>query len=455
MSNIHIHNLLLTLSAVAAMSFHAAAEPWSFIVTGDSRGADNGVNAVILAELADEIIDSGADFLLFSGDLINGTQNTGAQLAAWLSIMQPVYDAGIGVYAIRGNHEDGYFFPDISVWHKTFSGDYALPANGPPGEINLTYSFPHKNALIAGLDQYVDLYAVNQPWLDAQLRANAQPHVFVFGHLAAFQALPRDCMDYYPDRRDAFWRSLSDAGARMYFASHDHFYDHARIDDGDGSPDNDLHQYIVGTAGAPFYSWQPPYEGNNGAMTPVNIAHAQSYGYVRVDVDGLNVRATWTARNSNNLGVRGVYLPGESWSYSVPSLVLLAPNGGERLVAGQDAIIRWERKAYAATQNVRLEWYDGTTWRAINTAPVTADAGSYTWNTPGIADSDECLLRVSDWDNAGVSDTSDAPFTVFNCRTPLPADLNGDCYVDMQDLALLAAEWLRCGNPFDPVCQIE
>ena len=144
--------------------------------------------------------------------------------------MQPVYNAQIPVYVIRGNHEDNSFFPDISVWHRTF----AMPANGPTGETNLTYSFNHKNAFIAGLDQYVNDYQHNQPWLDTQLANNTSPHVFVFGHLPAFEAMPRECLDEYPQKRDAFWQSLKNAGARTYLCSHDHFYDHARIDDGDG-----------------------------------------------------------------------------------------------------------------------------------------------------------------------------------------------------------------------------
>ena len=49
----------------------AGTAPWGFIVTGDSRGSDNGVNATILNEIADEIIAQDAAFVLFTGDLVN------------------------------------------------------------------------------------------------------------------------------------------------------------------------------------------------------------------------------------------------------------------------------------------------------------------------------------------------------------------------------------------------
>jgi len=40
------------------------------------------------------------------------------------------------------------------------------------------------------------------------------------------------------------------SGARAYLCGHDHGYAHARIDDGDGDYSNDVHQFVVGTAGA-------------------------------------------------------------------------------------------------------------------------------------------------------------------------------------------------------------
>lgn len=45
-----------------------------------------------------------------------------------LSVMQPLYDAGVGVYPIRGNHED---CGPKAVWDNVFTGPYALPNNGP------------------------------------------------------------------------------------------------------------------------------------------------------------------------------------------------------------------------------------------------------------------------------------------------------------------------------------
>jgi hypothetical protein len=64
--------------------------------------------------------------------------------------MQPVYDAGISVYPVRGNHDAG----SLQAWHDVFTGAYALPANGPTAESNLTFSATHRNALVVGLAAY-------------------------------------------------------------------------------------------------------------------------------------------------------------------------------------------------------------------------------------------------------------------------------------------------------------
>jgi hypothetical protein len=57
------------------------------------------------------------------------------------------------------------------------------------------------------------------------------------------------------------------------------------------------------------------------------------------------------------------------------------------------------------------------------------------------------LFRVAGYDGSGGPYT----FTVSrgSCKTPPTADLNGDCKVNLSDLAILSSQWLRCG--LDPV----
>lgn len=312
--------LALTLFFLAACEKEALRPsspetPWRFIVTGDSRseGENNGVNVKIVSELAAEIVEKNIDFVLWTGDLVNGyddPETMESQFNTWRKTMSPVYDAGIGVHVVRGNHDVGE--PEgTSAWNNVFED---LPDNGPAGEKNLTYSVTHKNALIVAVDQYVnEEQRINQNWLDRQFAANTKPHVFVFGHEPAFEADHEDCIGADPDVRDRFWASIAKAGGRTYFCGHDHFYNHARADD-NNNPADDVHHYIVGTAGAPLYKWSGLYEGDNSDYTLENIYHARKHGYVLVEIDGLGATLTWMQRTAG-----GIYRAADIWSYTAVS----------------------------------------------------------------------------------------------------------------------------------------
>ncbi len=293
---------------MAIYSESAYSDNFKFVVTSDTQGGDNGVDSFALRKIVQATIAEGADFILISGDLVDGSPNDiqfESQLLHWRNVMQPLYDTNIGVYPVRGNH-DSY---SKAVWDSVFSGDYALPANGPVGEENITYSFTHKSAFVIGLDEYVTARRVNQAWLDAQLASNTRLHIFVFGHEPAFR-LMTDGLDAFPNERDSFWRSIRDAGTRIYFCGHDHHYDHTRIDNGDGRIDNDVHQ-IITVGGDKFYSdaW---YQGHNNPWVPLRI-HYENWrsGYVLVEINGPKATVTWKYRTS----VPYTFVTGEAFTY--------------------------------------------------------------------------------------------------------------------------------------------
>ena len=301
-----LHKLLiLSVLACAVIYFPAPSEAFRFVVTGDTRGSDNGVNAIILAEMIQATIDEAADFIVVTGDLVNGSSDPlifASQLNTWRKIVQPLYDSSIGVYPCRGNHDTG----SKEVWDAVFSGSYVLPGNGPVDEENVTYSFVHENSLFISLDQYGShVNRVNQTWLDIELDSNLLPHVFIFGHVPAFSVYHLDCLDDYPDERDRFWQSIADGCGRTYFTGHDHFYNHARIDDGDGNTEDDLHQIITGAGGAPMYDWNGIYGGNNGSWIPQLVFHEKQYSYVLADVDGLTVTLTMKHRTAPGIYEEG------------------------------------------------------------------------------------------------------------------------------------------------------
>lgn len=66
--------------------------------------------------------------------------------------------------------------------------------------------------------------------------------------------------------------------------------------------------------------------------------------------------------------------------------------------------------------------------------------------------SESVLFKISDEKYPNVFDTSDTTFIVYECLSTNIADLNNDCYVNLEDVSILAINWLICGNPYDSVC---
>ncbi len=339
--------------------FARAVARWRFAVLADSGDADLSSTG-IFAEIAQAIASDEPDLVIFPGDLVLSPSVAGFQ--QWTNLLAPVIRAGIGLYPVRGNHEQG----DVVAanWRAAFT---ALPTNGPPGEVGLTYSFGHLNATFIGLDQLVAPYRVNQAWLTAQLAVHTQQHVFVFGHMPAFPTSYHvgSSLDKYPTERNTFWNCLATNCVRAYFCGHEHFYDRARADDGNSNSADDVYQYIVGTGGSPFYP-DRGYRGDNGTWLPVREVHTNAYGYVLAEVDGGEVTLTLKRRTA-----AGVFVPDavtvltamHNLTASAEPHGRIAPNGLVRAVDGDDLTYTITPAAGYQVANV---WVDGAAIGATN-----------------------------------------------------------------------------------------
>ena len=266
---------------------------WRFAAFGDSRGTyaeGGGHNEEILGAIATAALADGVDLIIFPGDLVLGSsvpETLEDELLAWRDTMEILYAAGVGVYPVRGNHDDGAFEP----WDTVFSGPYAISDAGPEGEENKTFAIEHENALFLGFDLYFTPHRVNQAWLDEQLAATSAEHIFAFGHEPAYAAYHPDCLDDYPAERNAFIHSLIAAGGRTYFAGHDHFYARAAVHESDAGPE--LYQIIIATAGAPPYVFDHEYGGDNGDASVTDLFSDTPYGYLLVEIEGPHATFTW------------------------------------------------------------------------------------------------------------------------------------------------------------------
>jgi len=145
-----------------------------------------------------------------------------------------------------------------------------------------------------------------------------------------------------------------------------------------------------------------------------------------------------------------------SLEFNVSCIKVLDPNGGESLIAGTTHKITWAdlRSPAERPEEYRLQFSidNGQNWlisQPLIDANCISNTCSYDWPVPAV-NSEQCLVAIADPNDPNADDTSDAPFTMYQCK--LKADVTGDCTVNFQDLAAITEEWLKCGNPFDLDC---
>ncbi|MGB5157547.1 metallophosphoesterase family protein [Desulfobacterium sp. N47] len=232
--------MLAVLIAVGSVS----AEPWKFGVISDTQWtkADDGKNpntcaADIIKQVDQQFIASGVKLVVHVGDMVD----SGSQINDYTRALyaQDLYNAGIGFYPLRGNHEAAhgsyldsgadyrYAYPqivpgpDAGVNNDT-PGDITsaiIPAadlnpitgNPPADKTNpntftagadfsapdavnaytggVSYSFRYNNATFVLLDQfkspdyYTSYVPDQQPWIDETLlNRPAHTHAFAFTH---------------------------------------------------------------------------------------------------------------------------------------------------------------------------------------------------------------------------------------------------------------------------------
>lgn len=129
---------------------------------------------------------------------------------------------------------------------------------------------------------------------------------------------------------------------------------------------------------------------------------------------------------------------------------VITPNGGEHYAAGQPLQITYTTSPQFLIDAVDISIYgDGYVDYAIG----VPNTGTFEWIAPYI-ESPNCSITVWSSANYLLADTSDSPFVVYQCPAAIAGDVNEDCYVNLQDLALLAQSWLLCGDKFNPACTI-
>ncbi len=121
------------------------------------------------------------------------------------------------------------------------------------------------------------------------------------------------------------------------------------------------------------------------------------------------------------------------------ALTVLSPNGSETIRGGMIVPITWSYTGTVERVQIEFSLDGGIAWSPVYPANE-GNSGQYLWLVP-LVSSEEVLVRISNAANPAVNDRSNAVFAVYECD--LEGDVTGDCLIDLNDLAILAASWLQ------------
>jgi len=391
--------LLLALAAIAPRATSASegrheGRKFRFAVMSDtqwrSTDAVNNPNTVavgIIDQLNREFIRQDVDFVIQVGDLTDNGSTAGLDTRA--AAAQPLLDAGIGFFPLRGNHEGSQAaaLEFLKVFPQTRGG-----AGAPKGARNfssplptlegLSYAFDYGNARFVLLDQFTRTDGTNYngtsndnavdqvAWVGQTLAKRPhRGHAFVFAHKGLITENHTDVLfganpAANPAAQNAFIGALARNDARLLFGGHDHVHNRALVTSPDGA--SSVQDIIAASNSYKFYVPQNPPNDVKYDVPPRETQIAQelfTVGYYLVTVDGPQVTVEyWASPNGCNgdcdLTVTpvlefakretfGYGLDGEEWvvpqgaSYAdladAHGHTRLAILGGTNLATGKDA----------------------------------------------------------------------------------------------------------------------
>lgn len=295
--------LALTIFIAATSAF---AEPWSFGVISDTQWPSspdnknpNSVAVNVINHVNQELIDHGVKFVVAVGDITDNGSILALDTSA--TFRQMLYNAGIGFYPLRGNHESSKtaaiefqrIFPQTQTGMNNQTPADALVTTlyygAPPANTNttftvgtnfaspsadfagLTYSFDYDNARFVLLDQFAPpsgashsvLTSSDVDWVGTELATRpANTHAFVFGHKHLISENHADTLfgsnpSANPSGlQDLFMADLYDNGVRYYMGGHDHMHNRAIITSPDGN--SKVQNIIAASDSYKFYIPQNP-----------------------------------------------------------------------------------------------------------------------------------------------------------------------------------------------------
>jgi hypothetical protein len=400
-----------------ALAAEASASPWKFGVMADTQwkrnldGKNPGTVAVgIIDLLNEEFIRHGVQLVIQVGDLVdveydalNGDA-TRRTMPIRAAAAERLYEAGIGFFPLRGNHEGSATAANefVSLYPQSRgSGDRVFGASSFSSPFatleGLSYSFDVGSVRFVLLDQFTRTDGTShlgssshnildqQPWIEAQLASKpSDGHAFVLGHKNLIGQNHTDCLfgstpASNTPAREAFIRALDGNGVRYYIGGHDHMHDRSIVTSPDGAAS--VGQLICSSNSYKFYVPTRPSrdETYNSPTREVNVVQELfSVGYYIFTVDGPRVTVDfYSSTHGLDYGdvdlvatpTTAAFFKRETFGYSLNGKQFVVPQGGSytqvedsfagttaRILGGTNEGSETDRSLRALVKTVNTGW---------------------------------------------------------------------------------------------------
>ncbi|MEG1507640.1 MAG: metallophosphoesterase [Akkermansia sp.] len=238
-----LRHLLLGIFLVSPL---LAGEPWKLGIMGDTHDTpprvegSEGVALDHIKVINQAFINNKVELVIQLGDLAD---SQGYQSPKGLEMRhkatQPLREAGIPFYAVRGNHDTGalraeqledFFIPKTG----TNNAQAGFVKNGNH------FAFRHKNIALYFLDIDASLHPDQlvqfSEWIKSyRTKSNPLPHCIVFSHRTLRTPIsfrenlfgPKNSVA--PDEQNTFYKNLKDSGVDLFVSAHLHSHIRAKV----------------------------------------------------------------------------------------------------------------------------------------------------------------------------------------------------------------------------------
>lgn len=317
----------------------------------DDGKSPGSVPVGMINQLNAEFIRHKVAFVVEAGDLTHSGSVRSLDIRA--TFTQALYNAGIGFFPLRGNHEPTAqaaaeflrIFPQtrgglqnatprdalvstedddrlapVQVMGEPFlvGSRFSSPSRALSG---LSYAFDFNNARFVLLDQFTpadgsaNCITAQQGWISSTLASRPQgTHAFVLGHKnlicpyqpdSLFGTFPGDSLAGAFAAQDAFIASLADNGVRYYIHGHDHFHERVKVGTSDGSGKAVTAIFSAATASEvkvprATRTWWDPAE-LPGFRRSIHSQQVNTVGYYLYTVDGPAVTVAYYAADLDSV----------------------------------------------------------------------------------------------------------------------------------------------------------